>query len=141
MPSAGHNHAPSPGPATPGTLRNGAEGARSTHWQALRPAPPAAPNAAFDFVAVDRCSETGRPPVQPQGGRAWAAGLLLFPQFVDAGGEGSVLLFVVREGDAEAEEGGRPFADVDAPAVGAGEVCVRAGFGFEAGHPADDGEA
>ena len=52
---------------------------------------------------------------------------LLFAQLMHGGGQGAVLLLVVGQGDAEAEEGGCPFADEDTLAVGAGEVGVAAG--------------
>ena len=69
-----------------------------------------------------------------------SADLLLLPEFVDiGGGDGAVVLLVVGESKAEAEEGGRPFADEDAPPVSAGEA--GAGFGFEAADPGGDGEA
>jgi hypothetical protein len=40
--------------------------------------------------------------------------------------------------EAEAEEGGCPFADEDPPPVGAREVCLGAGFGAEAAVPGGD---
>ncbi|MDQ0402260.1 hypothetical protein J2S50_000809 [Streptomyces sp. DSM 40167] len=53
-------------------------------------------------------------------------------------GEAAVVLFVVGEGDADADEGGRPFAYEDAPSVGAFDA---GGFGFEAADPGGDAEA
>lgn len=65
--------------------------------------------------------------------------VLCLADVADASGEGAVLLLVVGEGKSEAEEGGGPFADEDAPPVGAGNT--GAGFGVQAEGPGGDGQA
>jgi hypothetical protein len=57
--------------------------------------------------------------------------LLGFADGVDGALEGAVLLLELAEGEAEAEEGGCPFADEDAPPVGAGEVAWGPGSAFK----------